>query len=248
MKQPHILVYTSGYNAASWAADCIQSVRRQTYKNWHHIVVDDSSTDKTGDIIRQGDTGRMKIYKTYKNIKWLRAAMSFLHPDDDDIVVTLDMDDWLSSDAVLQTVVEIYAKHDCWLTYGDYVRASNPFALYSGHCRPYRQEVLDRRLFRNEPFMASHLRTFKGFLWNNLNHDDFRIWDGTIADMAYDCAIMYPMLEMCKPGKIICIQRPLYVYNDHNPLNDHKIDRLLQVRTDEWFKARPVYPVLGSRT
>lgn len=43
--QPLVSVITPLYNAASYIAKSIQSVREQTYSNWEHIIVDDYSTD-----------------------------------------------------------------------------------------------------------------------------------------------------------------------------------------------------------
>jgi len=62
--------------------------------------------------------------------------------------------------------------------------------------------------------------------------------------MAPDVAIMYPLLEMCEPGKIRFVPEVLYVYNDLNPLNEHKLDLERQNRTDDWFRRRPKVPVL----
>jgi glycosyltransferase involved in cell wall biosynthesis len=244
MKNPRIIVYTSGYNASAWAEKCIKSVQSQTYQNYIHIVVDDASTDNTFQICEKFRSDKMLLKKNSKNLKWLNTAALHLKPEPNDIVATLDLDDWLANSSVLQTVVDLYTKNNCWLTYGDYVRLSRPGSTGSNHCRPFSAEILSGRKFRSHSFITSHLRTFKGFLWNNIKQSDFLIWDGSWADMAYDCAIMYPMLDMCKPGKIICCPQVLYVYNDGNPLNDHKRDVGLQQRTDKWFRQKPRYQVL----
>lgn len=39
------------YNAAPWIADAIRSVLAQSHRDWRLVVVDDGSTDTTGDII-----------------------------------------------------------------------------------------------------------------------------------------------------------------------------------------------------
>jgi GT2 family glycosyltransferase len=43
-----ISVIIPAYNAASWIAECLESVLVQTHKDLEVIVVDDGSTDGTG--------------------------------------------------------------------------------------------------------------------------------------------------------------------------------------------------------
>jgi glycosyltransferase involved in cell wall biosynthesis len=246
MSSPRIIVYTSGYNASPWAEKCLQSVASQTYQNYLHIVVDDASTDDTYKVCERAKHPKMLLKKNTENLKWLHTAAIHLKPEPEDIVVTLDLDDWLFDKTVLQTVADMYVQMKCWLTYGDYVRLSRPGSTNSNHCRPFPAEILENRRFRSHSFITSHLRSFKGFLWNSLKHSDFLIWDKSWADMAYDCAIMYPMLEMCKPGKIVCCPKALYVYNDGNPLADCKRDVNLQMKTDDWFRHLPRYSVLTN--
>lgn len=45
-----ITVVISVYNDEKFIAKSIESVRAQTYKNWELILVDDGSTDRSGEI------------------------------------------------------------------------------------------------------------------------------------------------------------------------------------------------------
>ncbi len=49
-KQPEISVIIPAYNAARYISESIQTVLNQAYKNLEIIVVDDGSTDQTGEI------------------------------------------------------------------------------------------------------------------------------------------------------------------------------------------------------
>jgi glycosyltransferase involved in cell wall biosynthesis len=48
--QPFVSVVTPFYNTRDFLAECIESVLRQTYQNWEYILVDNSSTDGSGEI------------------------------------------------------------------------------------------------------------------------------------------------------------------------------------------------------
>ena len=50
-KNPLVSVMIGAYNAESYVAEAIESVLVQTYKPLEVIVVDDGSTDATGDIV-----------------------------------------------------------------------------------------------------------------------------------------------------------------------------------------------------
>ncbi len=259
MPTERFVIFTAGYNCADAAVSCLNSVRRQSYRDYRHIVVDDASTDDTWASIERRGHPHLVAHRNAANRKWLANALEHLHPRDDDIVVLLDLDDWLAGRHVLQTVADTYRRERCWLTYGDYSAASSlprsPLlrrlrALLripdkpARHCRPLPPEILTERAFRQYPFCTSHLITFRGFLWNALRADDLVGWDGQYPAMAWDTAIMFPMLEMCRPGTIRYLPQVLCVYNDLNPLNDKKLDRTLQQKTEAWFRAKPKYPVL----
>lgn len=235
-----VYVYSSGYNCEQYAKQCIDSVKAQTYKNWCHVIVDDCSTDTTYKICQEQKESRNTIIKTPTNQKWTKNAVEYCKPLDSDIVICLDLDDWLYDSAVLEKVVG-YHKQGKWLTYGQYQRASNNA---KGHCLPYPNHILANRNFRRHSFIASHLRTYRGFLWNGINKEHLKDQTGKYVDMGSDVGIMMPMLEMCDLNKIQFIDDILYVYNDLNPLNDHKKDRALQKAVEHWFRSLSKYPVL----
>jgi len=50
--QPLVSVIMPCYNMEKYIAYTIESVQRQTYPNWELLIVDDSSTDRTAEIVR----------------------------------------------------------------------------------------------------------------------------------------------------------------------------------------------------
>jgi glycosyltransferase involved in cell wall biosynthesis len=52
-QSPLVSIITPTYNNAEYIAECIESVRAQTYQNWDYLIVNNCSTDGTGEIARR---------------------------------------------------------------------------------------------------------------------------------------------------------------------------------------------------
>ncbi len=63
LKKPLISIITPTYNHEEYIEKCINSVLAQEYTNWEQIVIDDGSTDNTGNIITDFDDIRIKYIK-----------------------------------------------------------------------------------------------------------------------------------------------------------------------------------------
>ena len=53
MREGLVSVITPTYNCGQFIGETIESVQKQTYKNWEMIIVDDCSTDNTKEIVEE---------------------------------------------------------------------------------------------------------------------------------------------------------------------------------------------------
>ena len=93
-----ISIITPTYNCGEFIAETIESVLKQTYKNWEMIIVDDCSTDNTNEIVNTYITKdkRIKYYCLKKNSGAAIARTKAIDLAKGSYIAFLDSDDiWL---------------------------------------------------------------------------------------------------------------------------------------------------------
>jgi len=75
---PLVTIITPTYNHEKYILECIKSVQVQTFRNWEMIIVNDGSTDKTSEIVREFivNDDRIKIIDQ-ENIGIFRLAETY---------------------------------------------------------------------------------------------------------------------------------------------------------------------------
>lgn len=236
------------YNVEKWLEKTLSSIEDQTYKNFDVCVIDDCSTQEEGrDIIRQfcGRNSWEAIFNK-ENVGALHNIVigtKHLNPDDHDVIVNMDGDDWFSNPNALQRVADTYNEQDIHMSYGSFTYWPSNKMGFTMATQP---EVIKNRSYRRNSWIYMHLRTYKYLLWKNIKDEDLREPDGkTYIEASWDVAFMYPMLEMCD-GKFAFIRHILYNYNVANPLNDEKIKQKKQIQTVNRIKSMPRYDPLPN--
>lgn len=225
------------YNNEDWVEYNIASILNQTYTNYDVLYIDDKSTDSTLAKVRElvGDLPNWHILSNEANMKRGYNINPHSHhmqefmDNADDILVFVDGDDWLYDENVLQKLNEHYNKHKCWMSYGGFI-------IYYGDDKEigypttqnthYPDHVHDQKLYRKDVWRASHLRSFKWWLYSSIKEDDLKYTkDGLYYEYAEDLATSYPCLEMCGKSKIGVIDFITYVYNQSGEVGARSEER-----------------------
>jgi len=93
-----ISVIIPAYNVEKYIEKCLQSVLSQTYKELEVIVVNDGSTDDTGDIITKYSYDPRLIFIDQKNQGVTTARNNGINAATGELISFVDSDDWLESD------------------------------------------------------------------------------------------------------------------------------------------------------
>jgi glycosyltransferase involved in cell wall biosynthesis len=222
MKSNKFKIIIPSYNNSEWVEYNIASVLNQIYTNYEVLYIDDGSDDNTYDkalsIIK--DDNRWKIIKRDENKGgtynyFFGESIDFLGSDED-VIVHLDGDDWLFDEEVLKNLNEFYISRNVWMTYGKFYcyTGSDKIAEAYPQNTPHPDFVIENKLFRRDTWRASHMRTYKTFLYKKLDLNDlYSKIDGKLFWHAADLAFQFPFLEMCPKDKIGVLDFPSYVYN-----------------------------------
>jgi glycosyltransferase involved in cell wall biosynthesis len=249
----HFKIIVPFYNVEQWVKLTIRSMQMQNYKNFECILVDDISTDQSR-VLAEKEINVDKRFKIVENkakkyvLKNICDAIELANPNQEDIIVILDGDDWFARKDVLSILNETYNRENCWLTYGSYVEyPSNTRGKFASMVP---EHVINNNLFRNSAWMTSHLRTWKYGLWKNIDQarsfiePDVVDEDNHFAN-CWDLAYMFPLLELAG-AHIRYIPDILYVYNRQNPLNVDKLDHNLQLIMEQKIRNMKKYNPLNA--
>tara|TARA_R110000824_G_scaffold72970_2_gene185976 strand:- start:5598 stop:6359 length:762 start_codon:yes stop_codon:yes gene_type:complete len=239
----HFKIIIPLYNVEKWVRACIRSIKRQDYENYQCIIIDDMSTDESAKIIREELEGCENFIFVKNEVKKyalrnIYEAIELSNPSEEDVIVTVDGDDWLANNEVLKKLNGVYKKEKCLLTYGSY--AEYPSGKKGKFSKQIPSSITKEGSHRENPWMSSHLRTFKHKLWNKIEREDLLDPNGNFYEMSGDIAHIFPMLEMAGP-RAKYIDDILYIYNVSNPINDHKVDHKKQLYLESLIRNSPLY-------
>ena len=97
-KPPKASFIVTCYNLGKYLKDCIESIKKQTYKNFEIIIVNDSSTDNTKEILEQYRNDEIKIINLEQNKGQFGAFLEGLKIAQGEFVAMIDADDILLPD------------------------------------------------------------------------------------------------------------------------------------------------------
>lgn len=233
-----MIIVTTLYNAEEYVERCIGSLMGQKFRDFKCYITDDISTDGSVEKVKsmiKGDERFILIEnkdKFYQPGNYDQVIRGNDNIDDNEVIVEVDGDDWLPDSKTLSRIAEVYSDDNVWIANGSF-RYSNGQPGFASE-----QAITDN--LRTSRFTASHIRTWRAFLWRAIKQDDLKDENGIFWKVTGDLAFMYPMLEMSGQEHYRFMNEVNYIYNEQNPLNDHKVDMTLV--TDIAVKIRNMEP------
>jgi len=117
-----VSIITPTYNHEKFIKDCIESVLAQTYQNWEMIIVDDASSDRTPEIIKNyaEKEKRIKFIRHKENYGPYKLADTYneaLDISQGELIAILEGDDFWPKDK-LKRQVKTFSDPNVVMSYG----------------------------------------------------------------------------------------------------------------------------------
>ena len=173
MNAPLISVNIPAYNAEEFIERTIRSAINQTYQDIEVVILDDGSTDRTGDIIRQMQSKDNRIRYYYQDNGGLAFTRNRLFDlSKGEYIAFLDHDDEWYSDKLESQLALFKDNPDTALVYGDilnvYEDARRDSFRYFSNRHPQRGRIFYRFLIEGNfiPLSTVVIRSniLKGYL------------------------------------------------------------------------------------
>lgn len=210
---PEISIIVPVYNVERYLKSCIESILSQSYGDFELLLIDDGSTDKSGEICDEYKEldSRVHVYHkenggvcSARNIGLDNATGNFyLLCDSDDIIHTnlLSICLKIIKEEKLDCLVygyktfsgEIYESHKSDSDVKEVLTMNNVLAL---------KTVMEGKIFR----MLACNKFYSASLWENIRFPENRKYGD-------DTSVTYLLLDKCK--KLGYIKNPLYFYRMH---------------------------------
>ncbi len=98
-KQPEISIIVPVYNMGRYLRQCVDSILAQTFQNWECLLIDDGSTDDSGEICEEYAEKDKRIRVVYKKNGGLSSARNVgVSLAQADLIGFVDSDDWIDVD------------------------------------------------------------------------------------------------------------------------------------------------------
>lgn len=236
-----MIILTTTYNCEKYIEKSLLSIMSQRYKDFKCYITDDMSTDNTVNIVREtikNDSrfilikNQSKLYQPGNYDQIIRLQ----NIDDNEICVEVDGDDWLPDSNVFTRINEVYKNENVWMTSGSFKYhdgrqgfASPPTSFFD---------------IRKQTFTLSHMRTWKSWLWKKIKPEDLRDENNNYWNVAGDLSFMFPMFEMSGEEHYRFLSEINYIYNESNPINDHKVNMSNVINTVNKIRNKSEYKKL----
>ena len=179
-EKPMVIIIPS-YNNEKWVDKNLESVFEQEYTNYRVIYINDTSKDNTivmvKDFLNKKEipfnidhepNGEEKPFFSLIDNRERQGALANLYHaiwscDDNEIIVTVDGDDWLYKPTVLKELNHVYTHKNVWITHGYLTPYPYGTSNYC-YCKPIPNEVVKNNTFRDY-HCSTHLRTFYAWLF-----------------------------------------------------------------------------------
>ena len=227
-----ITVVVPVYNVENYLRKCLDSIIAQTYKNIEIIVVNDGSTDTSGEICQEfAEIDHRIIYIEQENAGLSAARNTGLENMSGDYVTFVDSDDWIELDYV-ETLYKKITQYQADIAVGNYYSFNESEGMFYFHILgdSYYEKVYDNISIFENLYESQEMKNFAlisawGKLYKARLFEQLRFDVGKLGEDGYLNQKIYLLAE-----KIVYIHKGIYSYRIRN-------NSLSRTWTEKWMHA-----------
>ncbi len=216
-RPPRVTVYITAYNYGRYIRQAVDSVLKQTIRDWELLIINDGSTDDTREKLDAYE-GREKVRIIHQENQGLTVSNNIaLRLANGAYIMRLDADDYLDENALLVLSGTLDAHEDVGLVYPDYFLVDAQGDVLE---LVRRKKIGEEVELLDLPAHGACTMIRKDCLLSLGGYDErFRCQDG------YDLWIRF--LEQYKPYNV---NVPLFYYRRHSESLTRDDERILRTR------------------
>ena len=205
---PALTIIVPVYNAEKYIEDCVESILAQSFKDFELILVDDESSDNSGEICdryQRKDTRVRVIHQKNKGVSGARNAG--LDISKGDYIAFVDSDDFLDGE-IYEKLFDGLLKSNADMAVCGFKRVSSEEAFYnidrSNNVAEYQEYVFSKEECVKSLFslndivdVAAWNKLYKKSIFENVRYPEGRIYEDTylIMDIILKCNTVYITTE-----------------------------------------------------
>ena len=201
------------YNAEKYLQKCLDSILEQTYQNLEIIIVNDGSTDNSGQICHEYEQKDSRIiYMEKENGGVSDTRNTGLDRMTGSYVTFVDSDDWLEPNYV-QFLYEKLIEHQADIVVGNYTRFNEANSVFYFHTSAdYYEKVYDNTsiiscLYDSKELLNSALIVAWGKIYKKEIMANFRFPIDRIGEDA-----LFNLKALLDSKKVVYVNKSAYIY------------------------------------
>lgn len=227
-----ITVIVPVYNVENYLNKCLDSLINQTYKNLEIIVINDGSTDNSGEICQEyAQKDNRIIYVEQENGGLSDARNAGLERMTGSYVTFVDSDDWVEPNYV-EVLHNKLIGYQADIAIGNYYSYNEDEAMYYFHVNSesYYEKLYDNISIFENLYDAKQMKSFSlisawGKLYKSELFDYIRFDKGKLGEDGYINQKLYLLVQ-----KVIYINQGLYAYRQRS-------GSITKTWTEKWMHA-----------
>ena len=196
------------YKNETYIKDCIKSIKKQTYKNYHVYIIDDGSPDNSYNIVKEliKDDSRFSI-TTRENRGVSTTRQELIHLSTNEYIMFIDSDDYLYEDTTLEKMINTIKQEQSDILISTIVKKLDNKTIINRDCDGSISTVDNKKALEDLFYIRYNGPSLIASIFKRKVFENVKFVPGIIYE---DAEIVYKL--MLNSNKITYYNIPTYVY------------------------------------